>query len=1059
MKKLYLIVVIVTALTQTIFSQVAINNDGSDPAGTAMLDIKSTSRGLLIPRLTTAQRSAISSPATGLLVYDSDENHFYYYDGSSWFTIYDGDVAINDLSDASSDEKSIFLGYSAGVNDDGANYNTCIGYKAAFFNTSGTFNNSLGYNSLYSNSSGQNNVAIGAFSLYSNTTGSKNVALGNNTNYFNQEGSQNVMLGNEAGKGTAVHNKSGDVFIGYQAGYNETGSNKLYIENSNSSTPLIYGEFDNDLLRVYGTLDINNAYQFPLFDGTSGQMLETDGAGNVSWSSSTGATQINDLDDGKTGGSSVFLGMAAGYHDDGSSNENVGVGNNALNNNTSGEYNVGLGYQTMYYNTTGNMNTAVGYQAGKGTTSHSISGNIFLGYQAGFNESGNNKLYIENSNSASPLIYGEFDNDLLRINGTLDINNAYQFPTTDGTLGQVLETDGSGNLSWAFGSGATQINELSDGKTGGKSVFLGTEAGNSDDGTTNYNVGVGYQALKSNSDGENNVGIGYAALSGNVSGDGNTVVGFNALSDDNSGYNTAIGANVLSAASGANNSAVGSFAMAYTTTGIDNTALGYEALYHNFSGSYNTTIGSQANFYNETGGQNTIIGYQAGYGAGAHNNISGNVFIGYQAGYNETGNNKLYIENSNSASPLIYGEFDNDLLRINGTLDINNAYQFPTSDGTTGQGLQTNGSGSLTWSDINIDEINELDDAVTNTSSVFLGSGSGTAITSGEFNTATGINAMNATTSGGYNTAFGHESLYSITTGDYNTAIGYQTLKMNNESYNTAIGYQALLNCNIYENTAVGCYSLKSVVSGRSNTACGKSSLESTNSGSYNTSFGYNAAESNTTGSNNTGMGYNSLSGTTTGSYNTAVGALAGTSVSDADYTGAFGYGAAPGATGKIKIGDNLHTSWIGGNSEWHNVSDGRFKRNVREDVPGLNFILKLRPVTFQWNNEKLERFIGAADAVLNNSDAESKALVSKNEQKICTGFIAQEVEEAAQKTGYDFDGVYHPQQSHDVYSLAYAEFVVPLVKAVQEQQKQIDELKQIIKEQQKTIRQLERAR
>ncbi len=88
----------------------------------------------------------------------------------------------------------------------------------------------------------------------------------------------------------------------------------------------------------------------------------------------------------------------------------------------------------------GNNNVAIGLGAGYSNVSG--SNNIFLGVQAGYNETGRNKLYIENSNSATPLIYGEFDNDLLRINGTLDINNAFTFPIVDGTAGQVLQTDG-----------------------------------------------------------------------------------------------------------------------------------------------------------------------------------------------------------------------------------------------------------------------------------------------------------------------------------------------------------------------------------------------------------------------------------------------------------------------------------------------------------------------------------------------------------------------------------------------------------------------------------------
>ena len=72
----------------------------------------------------------------------------------------------------------------------------------------------------------------------------------------------------------------------------------------------------------------------------------------------------------------------------------------------------------------------------------------------------------KNSNSATPLIYGDFDSDMLRVNGILDINSAYQFPTIDGTSGQVLQTDGSGTLSWSSsggGGGAFELNDLIDG--------------------------------------------------------------------------------------------------------------------------------------------------------------------------------------------------------------------------------------------------------------------------------------------------------------------------------------------------------------------------------------------------------------------------------------------------------------------------------------------------------------------------------------------------------------------------------------------------------------------
>jgi hypothetical protein len=68
------------------FPQVAINTNGASADNSAMLDIYSTSKGLLIPRMTTIQREAITSPATGLFVYDTDVKCLYYYNGTAWYT-------------------------------------------------------------------------------------------------------------------------------------------------------------------------------------------------------------------------------------------------------------------------------------------------------------------------------------------------------------------------------------------------------------------------------------------------------------------------------------------------------------------------------------------------------------------------------------------------------------------------------------------------------------------------------------------------------------------------------------------------------------------------------------------------------------------------------------------------------------------------------------------------------------------------------------------------------------------------------------------------------------
>jgi len=73
---------------------VAINTTGNEPDNSAILDVSSTEKGILIPRMTEAQRTDIVSPATGLLVFQADEKEgFYYYDGSAWKRLDTGSIS------------------------------------------------------------------------------------------------------------------------------------------------------------------------------------------------------------------------------------------------------------------------------------------------------------------------------------------------------------------------------------------------------------------------------------------------------------------------------------------------------------------------------------------------------------------------------------------------------------------------------------------------------------------------------------------------------------------------------------------------------------------------------------------------------------------------------------------------------------------------------------------------------------------------------------------------------------------------------------------------------
>jgi hypothetical protein len=186
------------------------------------------------------------------------------------------------------------------------------------------------------------------------------------------------------------------------------------------------------------------------------------------------------------------------------------------------------------------------------------------------------------------------------------------------------------------------------------------------------------------------------------------------------------------------------------------------------------------------------------------------------------------------------------------------------------------------------------------------------------------------------------------------------------------------------------------------------------------------------------------------GNYTTCVGANSNVNGQWGDAT-AIGANAITTADDKVVIGGPYAgTIVIGGYANWTTFSDGRFKENIREDVPGLSFISKLKPVTYQINNEKLVNHIthlmpDSIASLYKKSNVEYAAM----HKKIFTGFVAQDVEQAAKELGYDFDGVNAPRNETDHYSISYASFVMPLVKAVQEQQtiieqqqKQIDSLK-----------------
>ncbi len=403
---------------------------------------------------------------------------------ASWQETAEGVTNINDLSDAKTQSTSLFIGTSSGnstttsgtgntaigqlalVSNSSGDNNTAIGYQALNRNTSSN-NVAIGALSLQLNTSGQSNNAIGSGALSRNTTGFDNTAIGTNALYKSSTGSKNIAIGNNAGY--SAYSTSGNIFIGHSAGYYETGSNKLYIDNTTTTAPLVYGEFDNDLLKINGKLEVTSTLKIQGGSPGDGKVLTSDANGLATWQAAASAS-INNLDDGRVSGTSVFLGNSSGTNATGSYNTAVGnesmesyttgrsntamghralmsgsgdynaafgpltmplntsghsnstFGAHALNHNTTGYENSTLGMTSLFGITIGNQNTALGFSAGYSVETG--SGNVFIGYKAGYNETGSDKLYIENSNSSAPLIYGDFNTNELTINGNLSTQKA-----------------------------------------------------------------------------------------------------------------------------------------------------------------------------------------------------------------------------------------------------------------------------------------------------------------------------------------------------------------------------------------------------------------------------------------------------------------------------------------------------------------------------------------------------------------------------------------------------------------------------------------------------------
>ena len=261
--------------------------------------------------------------------------------------------------------QNYFIGHNSGISTTGLQ-NLFFGYEAGKSNIGGGNNSFIGYHAGYLNSSGNYNVFIGNEAGYDNSTYDYNTYIGYQAGY-NAKSNYNTAVGYQAGYSQT--NWQAGTFLGFEAGKNTTGRQNVFLGASTG-----------------------NAF--------------TTGSDNVCIGAGAGGSNDSPFVPA-TGTANVFIGYYTGYKPGAASN------------------NVIIGQQSPFGTTliNGSRNVYIGDNAGN--QSNAGSDNVFIGYNAGLNESGSNKLYIDNSSTATPLIYGDFTNgsEKLRVNGNLGINS------------------------------------------------------------------------------------------------------------------------------------------------------------------------------------------------------------------------------------------------------------------------------------------------------------------------------------------------------------------------------------------------------------------------------------------------------------------------------------------------------------------------------------------------------------------------------------------------------------------------------------------------------------
>lgn len=726
-----------------IFSQVTIGGNSS-----SVLSINSVNKGVLTPRMTQAERLTITNPATGLLVYQTDNvSGFYFYAGSAWKNLNASAVLIEDadqdtrvMVEKTANDNTIRMyidgnelltmqknDYSgARVEFQSNNGNILIGKRAGRL-TIGSDNVFLGDSSGFHNITGSYNIGLGTKSLFSNATGQRNMAIGSEALYSNQVDS-NYAIGFKALRA----NTSGrlNTAIGYQSMINNTtGSYNTAIGQvlNNNST----GHFNTAI-----GLDVLPANTSGSHNTAIGCLLLQE---NQTGSFNTAITQT---------ANSLTLRFAAGGNENTVNGsdvmsegtnvyQNTVIGNNAMRSLESGFNNVAIGHNVMYFNEMYDSNTGIGeYVLGTNTGMR----NVILG-------KGNTLLAssMPDVSNKTAAIVDSIGTDFSGNNSTIiGIQTAVFHPSTH----EIPE-----NLT-ILGKGFIQ-------SYSGEHTFIGK--GNINPYTANT-ITLG------NSD--SRVGI------------GTTNPHPSAIMDISS-------------------TTKGVLFPRFEDKDVVQLHPQYIDQMLIYDKTYNSFYRSLSDFANRWYNLNSMFDNMAGSG------VSGKIPVWNGTNWDWSFTERIEDIDGNSNMRLSNGQF---VIRLDGTdrlrmksssTKINIELIAPNNCLFFGNNAGLNAALSSGNTGIGYNALKNV--ALSGEYNTAFGSESLASNTTGSFNTAIGRNALTNNISGDGNTAIGANAMFDNTAGNHNTAFGFRALNdLVNGSFNTALGRDADISSGIVYGTAVG---------------------------------------------------------------------------------------------------------------------------------------------------------------------------------------------------------------------------------------------------------------